>query len=104
VIAVEVARYSGTHPGLDIIDPLIGSTPCALARGQSALDAQAKSKTKLTLSVVPSPSYRVGQIVEIRDTSQGSAYRAKIVGVNHRWSAPSGIDSEITIQRYEPIK
>jgi len=101
-ISIEGARYRGDRPGDPIIDPLIGSIPCAVARATGHLNATAQPITRVTLSVVPSASYRNGDLIEVRDSAQGGSWRGKITSVRHRYSGPADIDTELTINRHEP--
>lgn len=99
-IRIEAARYRGDRPGDPIIDPLIGSFPCAVSRARGFLDANSQPTTRVTLSVLPSSDYRSGQLVEVRDSAQGRAWMGKIVSVRHRYQGPVDIDCEITVLRH----
>jgi len=101
-IEIEAARNTGTHRAQDIIDPLIGSIPCALSRAKAELDARANRITIITLSVIPNANYRNGQLIEIRDANQGRPWKGKITAIRHRQPTPATPETELTIARHEP--
>jgi len=99
VIALDAARYHGANRGSDVVDPLIGSLPCAVARGRAELDTAAQRDTRIKLSVVSRGNYRSGQLIEIRDSAQGAAWRGKIVSVQYRLI--DGPECDIEVIRHE---
>jgi len=101
MIDIDAARHTGTRRAEDLVDPLIGSIPCAVSRARAELDAHAQRITSITLSVVPNANYRTGQLIEIRDANQGKTWKGKITSIRHRWSGPANIDCEIVVERHE---
>lgn len=82
MIDIVVQRSEGDVAGSDIIDPLIGSVPVAIARGRAEIDAQ-QSVRKLRLVTRFEHRARPGCLVDVVDGISGLARRGKIVGVEH---------------------
>ena len=90
MVDLIVQRHGGTHPGDDIIDPLIATDSIAIIRGRNELDARAKGKQQVEYETLPRSGLQPGQVVEVHDALQGSSYRGKIVALALSKSLPGG--------------
>lgn len=77
---VECYRDAGERTGQPIVEPLL-SDAALIHRGRAEMDANAHELNQITLSVVPRPGVRLGQLVEASDPSSAIPYRGKIVGM-----------------------
>lgn len=82
MIIIEVYRDAGDRRGNDVVDPLIGSVPCAVERGRVEMDAQAHPRTKVTMTIVYRSGLRPGQLVKAMDLD-GTWYIGMVTGVAH---------------------
>ena len=99
MIAIEVYRGSGTHRGDDIIDPLIGSDVCAIARGRNELDARAHQRSKVRMVILHRPNLRLGQLVRTTDLA-GVHWTGMITGIAHDLSGGKALTT-LTLDRPE---
>lgn len=99
MIAVEVYRGDGTRRGDDIVDPLIGSEACAIARGRNELDARAHSRSHVTLVVIHRPGLRLGHLIHATDIT-GVHWTGMITGISHGLSSGKAMTT-LTIDRPE---
>ena len=80
---IVVKRGAGTHPGEEIVDPLLSTVPAALSRGRAELDRQGSGAQDVTLRVPFVAGRRLGQVEAVHDIQSGKVYRGKIVGLRH---------------------
>jgi hypothetical protein len=83
VIDIIVIRGEGDRAGQDVVDPLIGSLPVALARGRQELDDQADPLQPVTVVCLFRVGLRLGNAVRFQDSRRGT-WTGTIVGINHR--------------------
>jgi len=88
VVTIEVYRGAGDRPGDDVADPLIGSLPCALARGRAEMDAHAHQRTRVDATAVLLPGARPGLLARMLAPDGGWA--GKLVSVQHRLTVGDG--------------
>jgi hypothetical protein len=88
MIDIFVQRYAGDRRGEDIVDPLIGSIPVAIARGRNELDERAQPMMPMELETVYRDGLRLGQLVFVSDSNSGSAWIGKVTGITHHVSGP----------------
>jgi hypothetical protein len=83
MIDVLITRFDGDQRGEDVIEPLLGSLPTAIALGRSKLDAQAQKMQPITIEAVYRDGLRRGQLLDCVDSVRGE-WVGKIVGLTHR--------------------
>lgn len=93
---VEVYRGAGDKSGPAIIEPLL-SNDALIHRGTAEIDANAHQFNRVSLSVVPRPGLRLGQIVEVSDPTSATPYRGKIVGIQ-LLATRSAVEQSIEIE------
>jgi hypothetical protein len=102
VITVEVYRGKGDTLGAPIIEPILSDQEALIERGRVEMNAHAHMKTTVTLSVVPTPGIRLGQLIEVFSASHGERFRGKVIGIEHSASASEDgafAETSITIER-----
>jgi hypothetical protein len=92
-IAIIVRRGKGSHPGDDIIDPLITALPVALQRGRNEMDERASGLQDVELEIPFRPNLRNGQVVQVVDLLFGVTWYGKITGLTHRGELASMVTS-----------
>lgn len=80
-IDLFVQRGAGDKQGEDVVDPLLGSIPVALARGRNELDAKAHRKDDESLETVYRAGVRLGDLARTYET--GEVWTGKITGIQH---------------------
>lgn len=83
MVHIVVKRGAGTHPGEEIVDPLLSTVPAALSRGRAELDRQSSGAQERTFTVPFVAGRRPGQIEELHDVDVGQTVRGKITGLAH---------------------
>ncbi|MBF0283152.1 MAG: hypothetical protein HQL51_01685 [Magnetococcales bacterium] len=83
-ISIDFYRGEGARRGDDIVDPLIGSVPCALSRGRNELDARAHPRDSVRVVIPHRPNLRLGQLAAL--TGDGRRRVGLIVGIAHNLS------------------
>lgn len=82
-VAIIARRGSGTHPGEDVIDPLIVSIAVALERGRNELDEQSSGLQDVDLEIPFRVGLRIGQVAKVQDSLFGTTWFGKIVSLSH---------------------
>ncbi|MBF0096289.1 MAG: hypothetical protein HQM04_06510 [Magnetococcales bacterium] len=95
-ISVEIYRGAGERRGDDVIDPLIGSMACAIARGRAEMDARAHQRSRVTLQIPHRPGLRLGQLVQIADAA--GVWVGRIIGIHHQ-ADPVKIMTQLVIDK-----
>lgn len=93
-IDIVVIRDSGDIEGEPIVDPLIGSIPCALQRGRNVLDGATRLVTVVDIEQIYDGSFRMGQIHQREDYTMSAIFpKSKITGITHTVSKNSEVDA-----------
>jgi hypothetical protein len=95
MIDIFVQRDAGDKRGEDIVDPLIGSLPVAIARGRNELDEHAQPMQTVTMEAVYRDGVRLGQTVMVNDSRAGVFWVGKIAGITH---SARGIELATTLR------
>lgn len=77
---IECYRGAGDRTGSPIVEPLL-SDDALIHRGRAEMDAHAHELNQVTLSIVPRPGVRLGQLIEASDPANATPYRGKVTGV-----------------------
>jgi hypothetical protein len=85
VIDIVVIRDAGDRAGQDVVDPLIGSLPVAIARGRKELNDQAQLLQPVQVDCLFRIGLRLGNTVRFQDSRRGT-WTGKLVGITHRGS------------------
>lgn len=85
-IDVFVQRGDGLSRGEDIVDPLIGTIPAALARGKQELDENSELFETVDLDLPFTPYVADGKLIQIEDVEYGRVWIGKITNVSHNFS------------------
>jgi hypothetical protein len=93
-----VYRGSGDKKGQDIVEALLSSTAAKLERGRVELDEHALPVQSVSMDITHRPGVRLGQLVEVNDSTQGKTWRGKITAVAIK-IAQSSHTIELTIDR-----
>jgi len=96
--SIVVFRYAGDKKGQDIVEALLTSVAAKLERGRVELDKYAKPAQSVTMDIVYRAGIRLGQLVEVNDSTQGKSWRGKVVGIVHKIKKESHV-TELTITR-----
>lgn len=102
-LSVIVRRGAGSHPGEDIVDPLITILPVALARGRNELDERGSGLQDVQVSVPYRTGIRLGQVVRVRETLFGTTWYGKVSGISHRCELASD-ETTLTIKKPTEFK
>ena len=90
---VIVQRSPGTHPGPDIIEPLIATPAEGIERGRAAIDKAAATGRARQL-IAYRDGEEPGRLIEVNDASQGATWRGLVVGISIR-----GAGADVTIEQ-----
>ena len=85
-------RGQGDHPGEEISDPLLSTTPAKLSRGRAEIDA-GEALQEISLTCLHRPGLMPGQLVEVHDAMMGQTWRGKVTSVSHAANGPKLITS-----------
>lgn len=96
--SIVVFRGVGDKKGQDIVEALLSSTSAKLERGRVELDEHAMPIQTVTMDVTYRPGVRLGQLVEVHDSTQGKSWRGKIAGITLKITQTSHI-LELSISR-----
>ena len=86
---VIAQRHPADKPGVDVSDPLLTSAPAAIERGRSLIDSAALPN-RTTQTVAYRGGVNNGQLVSVKDASQGASWRGLSVSTTIK-SAPTGV-------------
>jgi len=96
-VCIEVVTGDGQTVGPVISDRLIGSAPCARARGEQELGDRAIARTHRRLVVVPPlPSARPGQLLRLYDP-YFPAVTGQLLSVRQRREGDVGWCTELVV-------
>ncbi len=79
--SIVVFRGTGDKKGQDIVEALLSSTSAKLERGRVELDEHAMPIQTVTMDIIYRPLVRLGQLVEVHDSTQGKSWLGKISGI-----------------------
>ncbi len=96
--SVVVFRYLGDKRGEDITEALLSTTPAKLERGRVEMDAHALPIQTVSMTIVYRAGIRLGQLVEVHDSTQGASWRGKITSIVHRITKAKHV-TELTLAR-----
>jgi hypothetical protein len=96
--SIVVFRGTGDKKGQDIVDALLSSTSAKLERGRVELDEHAMPIQSVSLDITYRPGVRLGQLVDVHDSTIGASWRGKITGIAHRITKTSHV-TELSIAR-----
>lgn len=99
-ISIVVQRGVGDRQGADIVDPLITAIDVALSRGRAEIDMN-ENLQDVSLTTVYRSGVRTGMLAEVHDQDQGTSWRGKIVGVQHR-NQGNQLTTVLTIKKVAP--
>lgn len=96
--SIVVFRGVGDKKGQDIVEALLSSTSAKLERGRVELDEHALPNQSVTMQIVYRPGVRLGQLVEVHDSTQGKSWRGKITAIVHKITKTKHV-TDLTISR-----
>lgn len=96
--SIVVLRYLGDKKGQEVVDTLLFGTEAKLARGRAELDQNALPQQPVTMTIVYRPGLRLGQLVEVLDSTQGQVWRGKITKISHHITETNHT-TDIEVQR-----
>ena len=96
--SVVVFRGAGDRKGQDIVEALLSDTSAKVERGRVEMDEHADPAQSVSMDIVYRPGVRLGQLVEVHDSTQGKSWRGKISGITHKIKRTSHV-TELTISR-----
>lgn len=91
---VIVERQPAQHPGPDIIESLLSTPAGAIERGRAAID-QAAASQRTSHTVLFRDGQRCGNLIEVRDATQGATWRGQVVAITINGSG-SGAEATTT--------
>ena len=97
MIDVTVIRGAG-YALSDVVDPLLGSTQAAAARGRHELD-EASPRREVVVEVPFDPDYSPGQVARVRDPDFGQNYLAQILNVDYSAEPDQVVVARLTLTR-----
>lgn len=96
--SIVVFRYLGDKRGEDITEALLASNAAKVERGRVEMDLHALPNQTVTMQIVYRPGVRLGQIVEVNDSTQGASWRGKITGIVHKITKTKHV-TDLTLSR-----
>lgn len=96
--SVVVFRYLGDKRGEDITEALLSSDAAKVERGRVEMDLHAMPNQTVSMTIVYRAGVRLGQVVEVNDSTQGASWRGKITGIVHKVTQAKHI-TELTLSR-----
>lgn len=96
--SIVVFRGVGDKKGQDIVEALLSSTSAKLERGRVELDEHALPNQSVTMQIVYRAGVRLGQLVEVHDSTQGKSWRGKITAIAHKITKTKHV-TDLTISR-----
>ncbi|MBF0186003.1 MAG: hypothetical protein HQM06_16660 [Magnetococcales bacterium] len=95
-ISIEVYRGAGDRRGDDVVDSLIGSTACAIARGRAEMDTRAHQRSRVNLTLPFRSGLRPGQLLQVMDAT--GTWIGKLIAIHHQADNVKTI-TELTVDR-----
>ena len=90
---IIVERQPAQHPGPDIIEPLLSTPTGAIERGRAAID-QAAASQRTSQTVLYRDGQRCGNLIEVRDATQGKTWRGQVVAITINGSGAEATTTE----------
>lgn len=100
MIDIIVMREPGDLQGEDIVNPLITSELCAVARGTTEINRNTLSSL-VDMHTVYRTGVMPGQTAETYDAIYGETWRGKVVGVSHTYTKFSKT-TKLSLHKYRP--
>lgn len=95
---ITVKRGSATHPGPDIVEPLLADRHAMLQRGRQELDGATPADTvRLSVRYGAAADVALGAVVEVLDGFSGQRWRGVVEGLSIECTDDTVI--ELTLRR-----